>query len=66
MANRGKFDFLGIFLFCLVLMTFDSTSGGMSAPTTSSGVRPPHVVCMNPTRVIVEVPSVVPRPSRSA
>jgi hypothetical protein len=47
-------------------MTLDSTSGGVSAPTTSSGVRPPRVVRMNPTRMTVEVPSVVPRPSRSA
>jgi hypothetical protein len=59
MANRGKFDFLGIFLFCLVLMNIDSTSGGVSAPTTSSRVRPPHVVHLNPTRVTIEVPSVV-------
>jgi hypothetical protein len=66
MANRGKFNLLGIFLFCLMLMTLDSTSGGVPAPNTSSGVRPPHVVRMNPTRVTVEVPSVVPRPSRSA
>jgi hypothetical protein len=66
MANRGKFDFLGIFLFCLVLMTFDSTSGGVSVPTTSSGVRPPRVVHLNPTRVTIEVPSVVRTTSRSA
>jgi hypothetical protein len=47
-------------------MTFDSTSGGVPAPNTSSGVRPPRVVRMNPTRVTVEIPSVVRSPSRSA
>jgi hypothetical protein len=36
------------------------------APNTSSGVRPPRVVHMNPTRVTVEVPSVVRTTSRSA
>jgi hypothetical protein len=66
MANRGKFDFLGIFLFCLVLMYIDSTSGGVSAPATSSGVRPRRVVRMNPTRMTIEVPSVVRPTSRSA
>jgi hypothetical protein len=65
MANRGKSCFFGNFLFCLVLMILDSTSGGMSAPNNSSGVRPLHVVRMIPTRVTVEVPSVVCNPSQS-
>jgi hypothetical protein len=47
-------------------MDTDSTSGGMSVPNTSSGVHPPRVVRMNPTRVTIEVPSVVRPTSRSA
>jgi hypothetical protein len=47
-------------------MTFDSTSGGVPAPNNSSGVRPPRVVCLNPSRMTVEVPSVVHSTLRSA
>jgi hypothetical protein len=49
-----------------MLMDIDSTSGGMPVPNTSSEVHPPHVVHLNPTRVTIEVSSVVRNTSRSA
>jgi hypothetical protein len=47
-------------------MILDSASEGVSTLNNSSGVRPPRVVHINPSRMTVEVPLVVHNPLQSA